>query len=59
MLARQSTPADVRVWDIEACVLTPSIPAERCVAVMWAAHIAPLVLIVAAGRYIGFLELKT
>ena len=33
MLARQNTTAGVRKRDIEACVLTPSIPAGRCVGV--------------------------
>ena len=31
LLARQSTPADIRKRDIEACNLTRSIPAGRCV----------------------------
>ena len=40
MLARQSTPADTRNRDVEACVLTPSIPVGRCVAALWVAHSA-------------------
>ena len=38
--ARQSTPAHVRKRDIEACILTPSIPAGRCAAALWVGHLA-------------------
>ena len=38
LLARQSTPADIRKRDIEACVLTSSIPAGRCVGALWVAY---------------------
>ena len=63
LLARQSTPADIRKRDVEAHVLAPSIRAGRCKSVLWAAYWAcqrllPFVLIVSAGRNIGFLELK-
>ena len=37
MLARKKTPVDIRKRDVEACVLTPSIPAGRCVGAMWVA----------------------
>ena len=40
LLARQSTPAHIRKRDVEACVLTPSISAGRCAAILWAAHSA-------------------
>ena len=40
MLARQLTVVDIRKRDIEACVLTPSIPAGRCVGVLWVCTIA-------------------
>ena len=40
LLARQSTPADILKRDVEARVLTPSIPAGRCVAALWVAHSA-------------------
>ena len=34
MLARQNTTADARKRDLEACVLTPSIPAGKSVGVL-------------------------
>ena len=38
MLAKKKTPVDMRKRDVEACVLTPSIPAERCVGAVWVAY---------------------
>ena len=38
MLARKKTPVDIRKRDVEACVLTPSIPAGRCVGAVWVAY---------------------
>ena len=38
LLVRQRTPADVRMRDTQACVLTPSIPAGRCVGALWVAY---------------------
>ena len=38
MLTRQSTTADTRKRDAEACVLTPSIPTGRCMGALWVAH---------------------
>ena len=40
LLARQSIPGDTRKRDVEARVLTPSIPAGRCVATLSVAHSA-------------------
>ena len=38
LLARQSTPADTRKGDVQACVLTPSVSAGKRVAALWVAH---------------------
>ena len=37
LLARKNNPVDIRKRDVEACVLTPSIPAGRCVGAVWVA----------------------
>ena len=59
MLARLSIPVDIRKRDTEACHLTPSMPAGRCVGVLWVAPIAmsdvsPFVWIQLAGPYREF-----
>ena len=64
LLARKSTPVDVRKRDVEACVLTPLIPAGRCVGALWVACWAcptyhHLCLSQQATRYMGFLEQNT
>ena len=38
LLVRKKTPVDIRKRDVEACVLTPSIPAGRCVGAVWVAY---------------------
>ena len=38
MLARKKTQVDIRKRDVEACVLTPSIPAGRCVGAVWVGY---------------------
>ena len=60
MLARQSTAADIRKRDVEACDFCPLDPglevqgcSVSCTIGMW--DIAPLVFILAAGRSMGFL----
>ena len=63
LLARKKTPVNIRKRDVEACVLTPSIPAGRCVGAVWVAYWAcqryhHLCLTQQATRYKGYLELK-
>ena len=63
MLARQSTPADIRKRDIEACVLAPFDPGgevgAKLLCELHNRHVGHrAVLIVAADRYMGLLELK-
>lgn len=38
LLARKNTPVDMRMRDTDACVLTPSVPAERCVGALSVAY---------------------
>ena len=59
----KKTPLDTRKRDVEACVLTPSIPARTCVGAVWVAYWAcqryhHLCLSQHATGYMGFLELK-
>ena len=63
MLERKKTPVDIRKRDAEACVLTPSIPAGRCVGAVWVAYWAcqryhHLCLSQQATSHMGYLEVK-
>ena len=63
LLARKKTPVDIRKRDVEACVLTPSIPTGRCVGAVWVACWAcqryhQLCLSQQATSYMGILELN-
>ena len=63
MLARKNSPVDIRSRDVEACVLTPSILAERCVGALMGCRldmpeISPFVFIAAVIRCIVVLEIR-
>ena len=63
LLPRKNTPVDIRKRDVEACVLTPSITAGRCVGAVWVAYWVcqrynHLCLSQQATGCMGFLELK-
>ena len=60
LLARKKTPADISKRDAEACVLTPSIPAGRCVGccvgcILGMPEISPFVFIAASYQLHGIL----